>query len=193
MTKFQSVLGFPQFFPLITSESAGMAVNNLNEDWMSDLNFKFIPSEWIGKGKTFGDAPLYVDRALLNSTAIPSNWKLRKPAPDLPVSAFLQQRYPEQSKAKFIAHKPAKCFYKEVPDTNIDFIITRPIPPREWIDKLCCRSFVWTPPISNLHDASTRHCRSIRTHVHLDWRVLSGMRDGATRRRTQATQLMLRS
>ena len=96
---------------------------------MSDLNFKFIPSEWIGKGKTFGDAPLYVDRALLDSTAIPSNWKLRKPAPDLPVSAFLQQRYPEQSKAKFIAHKPAKCFYKEVPDTNIDFIITRPIPP----------------------------------------------------------------
>ena len=46
LTKFQStVLGFPQFFPLITSESAGMAVNNLDEDWMSDLNFKFIPSE----------------------------------------------------------------------------------------------------------------------------------------------------
>ena len=69
-------LRFPKFVPLITSDSAGMAVNNLDEDWMSDLNSKFIPSEWIGKGKTFGDAPLYVDRALLDATAIPSNWTL---------------------------------------------------------------------------------------------------------------------
>ena len=139
-TSSEHHIRFPSFFPPITSDSAGMAVKNIDEDWMSDLKSNFIPSEWIGKGKNFRDAPLYVNRALHDATAILNTWKLQKPAPDLPVSAFLQQRYPEQSEAKFFAHKPAECFCKEVPSTNVNFIITCPILLQEWINKLTNRS-----------------------------------------------------
>ena len=76
-TQIQSIiLGFPIFFPPTTSDSAGMAVNDIDEDWMSDLKSNFIPSEWIGKDKNFRDAHLYVNRALHDATVILNSWKL---------------------------------------------------------------------------------------------------------------------
>ena len=100
-----------------------------------DDNTIFIPNQWIGQGKIFKDIPLYVHDALSNATAIPDYWKPCRPAGDLPVSAFLQEKFPKQSQG-FVAHKHISCFSKYAPNTNINFLATQPVPPSDWINKL---------------------------------------------------------
>jgi hypothetical protein len=101
----------------------------------------FHPSEWIGKGRSYKDAPHSVIKAQATAKAIPSDVLELFPDRDEATLLFTNRKLPMQSSG-FSAHMPSAWFSEEEPAaaTNLEVFSlvcnVRNIPPDHTLEKL---------------------------------------------------------
>ena len=98
---------------------------------------EWVESEWIGKGKKYpaSDVPLVIQMARSKVLAIPLTYTAYIPSRHLSISDLLNAELPVQS-AALISIAAVNVFSTEKPNEDITCLKTRPIPPKEWLDKL---------------------------------------------------------
>lgn len=98
---------------------------------------EWIEDEWIGKGKIYpaSDVPLVIQMARSRVLAIPLTYTMYLPSRQLSITDFLKAELPVQSSA-LISIAAINVFSTEEPNEDITCLKTRPIPPKEWLDKL---------------------------------------------------------
>ena len=98
---------------------------------------RFIESEWIGVQRCYPtlNTPYEVEWAKQALLKIPEAQIIHFPSPILPVTQFIQLNLAPQS-AEIIMTKPQMWFSPDKPTSDITVLISRPIPPKGFLDKL---------------------------------------------------------
>ncbi|KAJ7488492.1 hypothetical protein B0H11DRAFT_2406543, partial [Mycena galericulata] len=76
--------------------------------------------------------------ALAKVLEVPSAHKSLIPGPNLPVTEFLKLPFPKKSSA-LVFSKPEDWFSNDAPNVTVTSLLTRPIPPREFLNSLTQR------------------------------------------------------
>ncbi|KAJ7673253.1 hypothetical protein DFH06DRAFT_1292967 [Mycena polygramma] len=102
-----------------------------------DSDHVFIPAEWIGIGKRFGDVPFHVSDACRSAREIPSTFACNLPSRDMTVSEFLRVRLPRILKdtARF-SRRTSDWFSPDVPNCKPDALLATVIPPLSFVRDL---------------------------------------------------------
>ncbi|KAJ7504710.1 hypothetical protein B0H11DRAFT_1709383 [Mycena galericulata] len=102
----------------------------------------FDPAAYIGKQKKFPKEDTYhgpeIHAALAKVLEVPSAHKSLIPGPNLPVTEFLKLPFPKKSSA-LVFSKPEDWFSNDAPNVTVTSLLTRPIPPREFLNSLTQR------------------------------------------------------
>jgi hypothetical protein len=97
----------------------------------------FVKSEWIAISKKYPitDTPLEIVWARAKLLKIPEMQAGHLPSPNIPITQFLQIKFPPQS-SEIITVKPQARFSNDTPTTDIELLMERPIPPQKFLLKL---------------------------------------------------------
>ncbi|KAH7906400.1 hypothetical protein BJ138DRAFT_1016289 [Hygrophoropsis aurantiaca] len=104
---------------------------------VDDTTSIFDSKEWIGCGKTYpaSNTPSYILTARAALLAIPPSFLPYLPNENLSVLALLQAPLPLQPSVLVQEHAE-KCFSMLEPNEDVTCLLTRKIPPGDWIHKL---------------------------------------------------------
>ena len=97
----------------------------------------FETQEWIGVRKKYilSDIPLHVHFQKEQQLIIPSTYLIHFPAVNLPVTEFIELTLPTQS-TEIITTSTKVWFSKDPPHFNTAEFLTRPTPPKAFLDSL---------------------------------------------------------
>lgn len=97
----------------------------------------FNHNDWISRGKKYPikNTPKQISRAKRDLLIIPSSHRQHIPAIDLPINSFLKLQLPQPS-SQIILIKPKFWFSNNRPTTNVECLMTRPIPSEDFLKKL---------------------------------------------------------
>lgn len=91
-------------------------------------------SGWIGKGKIYEDIPSFISKELLQRLEIPHNARDLLPSDTQPISVLITMEFPPVRTLTLV--HPSSCFSDREPNTTVDTLWERPVPSREFINKL---------------------------------------------------------
>ncbi len=120
-----------------TSMSAPQLPPNASASDMQDGAQIFVPSEWIGCGKTYpeGDTPAFILAARKSVLAIPAPHTTLLPDPRVSVLGLLASELPPRPSA--ITHADAsRSFSFDPPTEDLPALTDRPLPHPQFIQKL---------------------------------------------------------
>ncbi|KAJ3833288.1 hypothetical protein F5878DRAFT_700127 [Lentinula raphanica] len=109
-----------------------------NDD--NELDLPFHPEEWIGRGKRYDTAPLYVLVARGDEEKVPTRFQAFYPSSTLSIKQYLRFPLPKKSYALSM-YSPKKWFSKEPPTPRSEgelwkLLYTRPLPTSSEIQTL---------------------------------------------------------
>ena len=108
-------------------------------DLVNEEGVVFDAAQWIGRGRTYKDVPIYVCDVLTDIRQIPDLVsKSCLPSPEVPILDFINLALPPQS-SELITTQASAWFSNQPPQQNvIELLQSRSIPPKAILDKLDC-------------------------------------------------------
>ncbi|KAJ7192803.1 hypothetical protein GGX14DRAFT_406017 [Mycena pura] len=97
----------------------------------------FNPADFVGSKKKYpsSDTPAAIQAALDAVLKLPAAHASLIPGPNLPVTEFLKLSFPKKSNALLFSD-PASWFSTDAPTTTVECLLSRPIPPRAFLNDL---------------------------------------------------------
>ena len=106
---------------------------------IDDVETKFVACDWIGVGKSYNPSkiPFFVILEQGRQTAIPDSflYEAHLPNPNISVKEFVAWPLPCIS-LEIISTKVQLWFSKKAPSDNMDALLSRPVPPRDFVEQL---------------------------------------------------------